>query len=48
MCWMGGDDAVKIKALERIPLIEYFLLLDKKLVDMKKADTPTNNIEKRK
>lgn len=48
MCWMGDDDRMKIKALERMPLMEYFLLLDKKLVDVQKANKPNGTVEKRK
>lgn len=46
MCWLAGDDPLKIQALEKMPLLEYFLLLDKKLLDIKKAST--NHVEKRK
>lgn len=34
---MAGDDPVKIQALEKMPVLDYFLLLDKKLNEMKKA-----------
>lgn len=36
MCWLAGDDPVKIQALERMPLLEYLILLDKKIGDTKK------------
>lgn len=35
-CWLGDDDVIKIKALEKMPLLDYFLLLDKKINEMKK------------
>jgi hypothetical protein len=36
LCWMATDDPLKIQALEKMPLLEYFLLLDKRLGDIKK------------
>jgi hypothetical protein len=42
MCWLAGDDPLKIQALEKMPIIEYFILLDKKINEMKKASANGN------
>jgi hypothetical protein len=36
LCWLAGDDPLKIQALEKMAIIDYFLLLDKKIADVKK------------
>lgn len=35
--WMAGDDPIKVEALNKLPVIEYFALLDKRLADAKAA-----------
>lgn len=42
MCWLAGNDPLKIQALEKMPVIEYFLLLDTKIKEMKKASENGN------
>jgi len=36
MCWLAGDDPLKVEAFSKMPLIEYFLMLDKKITEVKK------------
>jgi hypothetical protein len=35
--WLSDEDPLKAKELERIPLVEYWFKLNKKLADYKKA-----------
>jgi hypothetical protein len=43
LCWLADNDPLKIQALEKMPLLDYFLLLDKKLKDLKKASAKNGN-----
>jgi hypothetical protein len=36
MWWVAGDDPVKVDALSKMPLLEYFMVVDKKLGDLKR------------
>lgn len=36
MYWLAGDDPLKIEAFDKMPIIDYFMLLDKKISDTKK------------
>lgn len=38
MLWLAGDDPLRIAALEKMGILEYFLLLDKKITDINKAN----------
>ena len=38
MLWAAGDDPIRFDALMRMPLIEYYILLDKKISDVKKQN----------
>lgn len=33
MLWLAGDDVVRLNELGKLSVIEYFLLLDKKIAD---------------
>jgi hypothetical protein len=35
MCWMAGDDPVRINAYEQMPLIEYWAMLNKRVAEAK-------------
>jgi hypothetical protein len=35
---MAGDDPVRIQALERMPTLDYFLLIDKRISDIRKQE----------
>ncbi|MBA3830085.1 MAG: hypothetical protein H0X33_14180 [Taibaiella sp.] len=37
MCWLAGDDPGKMANFEKLPVLEYFMILDKKLADTKTA-----------
>ncbi len=37
MQWLADNDIVKVKELEKLPLMEYFFLLNKKTADARKA-----------
>ena len=39
MLWLSNDDPVKLKELERLPLMEYWFQLTKKIADIKKANS---------
>jgi hypothetical protein len=30
MAWLAGDDPVRLSAYERMPMVEYYILLNKK------------------
>jgi hypothetical protein len=34
---MAGDDPVKIREFEKMPVLEYLMILDKKIAESKKA-----------
>lgn len=36
MCWLAGNDPLKLQAFEKMPLLEYFLVLDKHISDLNK------------
>lgn len=36
MCWLANDDPLKIEAFDKMPMLDYFIMLDKKISDMKK------------
>lgn len=36
MCSMAGDDPVKIKEFDKMPLLDYYILLDKRISDNQK------------
>lgn len=36
MCWLAGDDPVKIKEFDKMGLLDYFILMDKKISDGQK------------
>lgn len=38
MCWLAGDDPMKLKAFEQVALLEYLLLLNKKIGDVLKEN----------
>lgn len=36
MCWLAGDDPIKIKEFDKMPTLDYFIMLDKKISDGQK------------
>ena len=36
MAWLAGDDPIKMQAFEQMALLEYLLLLDKKIGELLK------------
>lgn len=32
-CWLADNDPVKLETLDKMPVIEYYALLDKKIAD---------------
>lgn len=36
MCWMSGDDPLKMEAFTKMPTLEYCIMVDKKLAQAKK------------
>ncbi len=34
MAWLAGDDPVKLSAYEKMPMVEYYVLLNKKNDDI--------------
>ena len=38
MVWLAQDDPLKLQAFEQMPMLEYLLLLDKKIGDVLKQD----------
>ncbi|MBK7885136.1 MAG: hypothetical protein IPJ81_16125 [Chitinophagaceae bacterium] len=42
MLWVADNDFTKVKELEKLPLLEYYFLLNKKSADVKKALSAKN------
>lgn len=40
MMALGDDDPIKIRALEEMPIVDYFMLLDRKLKEAIKKKKP--------
>lgn len=38
MAWLAQDDPLKLRAFEQMPMLEYLLLLDKKIGDVLKQN----------
>lgn len=38
LCWLAGDDPMKMEGYNKMPLLEYFMLLDKKIAEIRKAN----------
>jgi hypothetical protein len=36
MCWLAGNDPLKIQAFDKMPLLDYFIILDRKISETKK------------
>jgi hypothetical protein len=37
MVWLANDDPIRMQAFEQMPMIEYLLLLDKKVGELYKS-----------
>lgn len=38
LCWLAGDDPVKIEQFQKMPIVDYYAILDKKIEWVLKQD----------